>query len=107
MRGLSRDSELGRNCFQGSFSVLDPVQLLDQFFAVLTHLVEQGLGQEDRRLAYPELDRRPATFFQELEQPLIFFRREIRVELLSKGGNHEDADICNRPRSDSRPRLSS
>ena len=63
--------------------------LLNQFFAVLRHLIEQRLGQEARRFANAKLDRRPAAFFQKLEQPLIFFRSVVRVELLSKGGNHK------------------
>ncbi len=73
---------------EGSFAVFDSVELLDQFLAVLAHLVEQRLGEENRRFADAKLDRRPAALFQKLEQALIFFRSVVRVELLSQGGNH-------------------
>src|SRR6266849_849753 len=74
--------------------------------AVLCHLVKQRFRQEARRLAHAKFDRCPTTPFQQLEQALIFFRGVVRVELLSKGGNHDKAEIRHRPRGDSRPRLS-
>ena len=86
---FARNFELLWNGRGRDFAVIDAVQLLDQFLAVLAHLIEKRLGQEARRLADPKLDRRPAALFQKLEQTLIFFRRVVRVELLSKGRNHD------------------
>src|SRR5580704_14676796 len=87
------DPEFVWNCRRRCLAILDAVQLLDQFLAVLAHLVQQRSRQEARRLANAKPDWCPATLFQQLEQPLIFFRGVVRVELLSKGGNHRPLQL--------------
>src|ERR1700730_10427201 len=89
-----RDPELIWDSRPVRLAVLNAVQLLDQFLAVLCHLVKQGFRQEARRLTHTKFDRCPTTLFQQLEQALILFRGVVRVELLSKDGNHDNADVC-------------
>jgi len=54
-------------------------------------LIEQRLWKEAWGLTYAKLHRSSATLCHKLQEPLVFFWREVCVELVTKGGNHDSA----------------
>src|SRR5207244_8447745 len=91
MQGLVRDVKFRRNCGGGSLAIFGGLELMNQFFPALRHPIEQRLWKEARCLANPKLHRSSAALCHQLQEPLVFFWREVCVELLAKGGNH---DFC-------------
>ena len=100
MRGLSRHIEVRSGSIaKEALRYSMPIQLLDQFLAILRHLVQQRFRKETRRLTQTRnFTGIPQRSFSSL-RALIFFRRVVRVELLSQGGNHEAWDSLSPERS--------
>src|SRR5438445_7577621 len=91
MQGLVRDVKFRRNCGGGSLPIFGGLELMNQFFPALRHPIQQRLWKEARCLANPKLHRSSAALCHKLQEPPVFFWREVCVELLAKGGNH---DFC-------------
>src|SRR5713226_8919755 len=89
MRPYMGHIEFWRNRCERSLTVFQAVKQMDQFLAILRHLIEQQLGEKARRLRNPEFHRRAAALLHDLQEALIFLRRKVRVELLSQGWNHD------------------
>jgi len=67
-------------------------QLPDQFFAILSHPVEQHFGKKARSLRQPELHAGSAFLVDAAQERLVFLGSKVLVELLSQGGNHRKGD---------------
>src|SRR5437588_12087948 len=75
----------------GSLAIFGGLELMNQFFPALRHPIEQRLWKEARCLADAKLHRSAAALCHKLQESPVFFWREVCVELLAKGGNH---DFC-------------
>ncbi len=89
MRGFARNVEIGRNRIERGLPVFQSAELLDQLFAILRHLVQQRLGKKARRFRNLKLDGATTAFFHQLQERLVLLGREVRVELLTQGRNHD------------------
>src|SRR5207237_7624792 len=89
MQGLVRNIKFRRNCSGGGLAIFGRLELMNQFFPVLRHLIEQRCWKEARCFADAKLHRSSAVLCHNLQEPLVFLQREVCVELLAKGGNYE------------------
>ena len=85
---LAGHVELRRHCLARDGQILECVQLANEFRTIVRHAIDQRGREEARRFGMTECERRAGLRLHAIDEGRVFFRRECRVEALSKGGNH-------------------